>query len=58
MRQTIPPCVRSGASKRLKKKAETDGPITPLFLAQSQLKPFIDNDLHDGPLKCIEYVDR
>lgn len=48
---------RSGASKRLKKKAETDGPPTPLFLAPSQLKPFIDNDLYDGPLKCIEYVD-
>lgn len=48
---------RSGASKRLKKKAEDSGAPLPLFLAPSQLKPFIDNDLENGPLKVIEYVD-
>lgn len=48
---------RSGASKRLKKKAEDSGAPLPLFLAPSQLKPFIDNDLESGPLKVIEYVD-
>lgn len=49
---------RSGASKRLKKRAEDDGgPHVPLFLAPSQLKPFIDKHLGDGPLDAIEYVD-
>lgn len=48
---------RSGASKRLKKKAEDDGAPLPLFLAPSQLNPFIDKHLGGGPLKVIEYVD-
>lgn len=48
---------RSGASKRIKKKAEDDGARLPLFLAPSQLKPFIDKDLADGPLQVIEYLD-
>ncbi len=48
---------RSGASKRLKKKAEESGAPFPLFVAPSQLKPFIDNDLLDGPLKPIKYHD-
>lgn len=48
---------RSGASKRLKKKSEDSGAPLPLFLAPSQLKPFIDNDLANGPLKVIEYSD-
>lgn len=48
---------RSGASKRLKKKAEDSGASLPLFLAPSQLKPFIDNHLESGPIKVIEYVD-
>lgn len=48
---------RSGASKRLKKAAEADGAHLPLFLAPGQLKPFIDNDLLDGPLKPIDYLD-
>jgi hypothetical protein len=48
---------RSGASKRLKKKSEDSGAPLPLFLAPSQLKPFIDNDLETGPLRVIEYVD-
>lgn len=29
----------------------------PLFLAPGQLNAFIDNDLRDGPLRVIEYVD-
>ena len=48
---------RSGASKRLKKKAEDDGAPLPLFLAPGQLKPFVDKHLGDGPLSVIEYVD-
>lgn len=48
---------RSGASKRLKKRAEDDGAPLPLFLAPGQLKPFIDKHLGDGPLAVIEYVD-
>lgn len=48
---------RSGASKRLKRKSEEDGAPLPLFLAPSQIKPFIDNDLESGPLQVVEYVD-
>lgn len=48
---------RSGASKRLKKKAEDSGAPLPLFLAPGQLNSFISNDLRDGPLRLIEYVD-
>jgi len=48
---------RSGASKRLKKKAEDSGAPLPLFLAPGQLNPFISNDLRNGPLRLIEYVD-
>jgi hypothetical protein len=49
---------RSGASKRLKKAAaEDDGALLPLFVAPRQLTPFITNDLIDGPLKLIDYID-
>lgn len=48
---------RSGASKRLKKRSEDEGAPLPLFLAPSQLNSFIDNELREGPLKVIEYVD-
>lgn len=48
---------RSGASKRLKRKSEAGGAPLPLFLAPSQLNAFVDNDLREGPLRVIEYVD-
>ena len=48
---------RSGASKRLKKAAEEGGGLLPLFVAPRQLNPFITDDLRDGPLKSIDYVD-
>ena len=48
---------RSGASKRLKEKAKLEGALLPVFLAPSQLKPFINDKLSDGPLKPIEYDD-
>lgn len=48
---------RSGASKRLKRKAMEGGAPLPLFLAPGQLKPFITNELLDGPLKPIDYLD-
>ena len=48
---------RSGASKRLKKAASEDGALLPLFVAPSQLKPFISKELMDGPLKPIDYRD-
>ncbi|MPY72893.1 MAG: hypothetical protein GEU87_01405 [Alphaproteobacteria bacterium] len=48
---------RSGASKRLKKAAEEGGGLMPIFAAPRQLKPFITQDLIDGPLKPIDYVD-
>ena len=43
---------RSGASKRLKKAASEEGALLPLFVAPSQLKPFISKELEDGPLKA------
>ena len=48
---------RSGASKRLKKAASEGGALLPLFVAPSQLKPFISKELEDGPLKPIDYRD-
>lgn len=49
---------RSGASKRLKKRAALDeGALLPLFVAPSQLNEFITKDLLDGPLKPIDYVE-
>jgi hypothetical protein len=48
---------RSGASKRLKKAAEEAGPLLPIFVAPSQLKPFITREMLDGPLKPIDYID-
>lgn len=48
---------RSGASKRLKKAASEGGALLPLFIAPGQLKPFIDKELDDGPLKPIDYHD-
>lgn len=44
---------RSGASKRLK----TQGAPLPLFIAPSQLNPFITQELLEGPLKPIDYMD-
>lgn len=44
---------RSGASKRLKSK----GAIFPMFLAPGNLKPFISQELMDGPLTQIQYQD-
>lgn len=48
---------RSGASKRLKKAAEESGSPIPLFVAPGQLKPFITEDLRQGALQPIDYVD-
>lgn len=44
---------RSGASKRLK----SGGASMPIFLAPRQLEPFIDDELVDGSLRPIEYVE-
>lgn len=48
---------RSGASKRLKKASEEGGAPLPIFVAPSQLKPFISKELMDGPLQPIDYLD-
>ncbi len=48
---------RSGASKRLKKVASEEGVILPLFIAPGRLRPFIDRDLYEGPLRPIDYRD-
>lgn len=48
---------RSGASKRLKKAGLEGGAPVPIFIAPRQLKPFIDDDLLDGPLTPIDYFD-
>ena len=46
---------RSGASKRKKKAAEEAGAPMPIFVAPRRLKPFISNELRNGPLKPIRY---
>jgi len=48
---------RSGASKRLKKANEEAGAPLPIFLAPSMLKPFIDDELREGPLQHISYTE-
>ncbi len=48
---------RSGASKRLKRAASSDGALLPLFLAPGQLNPFIDKGLFDGPLAPVDYTE-
>lgn len=48
---------RSGASKRIKKKSEEEGIPLPLFVAPGQLSAFIDDDMRNGPLRVIEYMD-
>ncbi len=46
---------RSGASKRLREAAKTEGALLPLFLAPSNLKAYISDELRDGPLKPLLY---
>lgn len=48
---------RSGASKRIKTAAANGGAPLPIFLAPSQIKPFISNDILSGPLSPIIYQD-
>lgn len=48
---------RSGASKRIKSAQENSGAPIPLFLAPRNLKPFISQELWDGPLARLEYTD-
>lgn len=46
---------RSGASKRLKKASTETGAPLPIFLAPSNVRPFISNDLEFGPLSPLRY---
>lgn len=48
---------RSGASKRKKYAAAEAGAALPIFVAPSQLKPFVTQEMLDGPLKPIDYLD-
>lgn len=48
---------RSGASKRKKKAMQDEGALLPLFVAPEQLQPYISNELIDGPLAPIDYID-
>lgn len=48
---------RSGASKRIKKASSEGGAPLPIFFAPSNLKPFIANDLTNGPLRPVPYRD-
>ncbi|MDP3860601.1 MAG: P63C domain-containing protein, partial [Phaeovulum sp.] len=48
---------RSGGSKRIKKELEATGAQVPVFLAPNNIKPFITNELLEGPLKPITYKD-
>ena len=49
---------RSGASKRLKKSFSEAGAPVPVFVAPPALKPFISDDLLDGPLAPLSYIDK
>lgn len=49
---------RSGASKRLKKAHEIAGAPMPIFLAPNVLKPFISEELINGPLLPMRYGDK
>jgi hypothetical protein len=48
---------RSGASKRIKKASATSGPPLPIFLAPSNLRPFVTDELVAGPLQPVHYRD-
>lgn len=48
---------RSGASKRLKKAFVEAGTPVPLFLAPERLKPFISQEMLEGPLCPVTYID-
>lgn len=48
---------RSGASMVLKKELQESGSPLPVFLAPTNLKPFIDADLITGSLIPIKYLD-
>lgn len=48
---------RSGASKRKKKAMEDQGALLPLFVAPEQLESYISNELVDGPLSPIDYIE-
>lgn len=46
---------RSGASRRIRQKSLESGAPIPLFLAPSNLKPFIDAEFPDGPILPLIY---
>ncbi|MEI9987929.1 MAG: P63C domain-containing protein [Aliidongia sp.] len=46
---------RSGASKRLKRAAQRDGTPLPIFLAPSNLKPFISDELAAALFEPLQY---
>lgn len=48
---------RSGASKRLKYAAASEGEPLPIFVAPSQLEPFISAEMREGVLTPIDYLD-
>lgn len=48
---------RSGAAKRRKQASASSGAPIPVFLAAERLKPFISQDIMDGPLAPINYRD-
>lgn len=48
---------RSGASKRLKKREAEAGTQIPVFLAPANIRPFITEEMVNGPLRPIVYKD-
>ena len=48
---------RSGGSIRIKKEKSESGIDVPVFLAPSNIKPFITQEMLEGPLKRIIYRD-
>lgn len=48
---------RSGGSKRMKKRISEAGAPLPVFLAANNIRPFISDDLMEGPFQPIVYKD-
>jgi hypothetical protein len=47
---------RNNGVQRIKERAKSDGALLPVFVAPARLKPFISDELLNGPLMPIEYM--
>lgn len=55
---TLSKCHFEGRLRRQKKQQEAEGSPIPVFLAPTNLKPFIPTELDSGPLAPIIYQDK